>query len=72
MLLEVMPDTTLPAVSVHAVFVIGILLAYLVIDLLELETFGWSLRQDLVQCSVVGVVGLFELLLCTLFLGFHR
>jgi hypothetical protein len=42
MLLEVMPDTTLPAVSIHAVLVVGVLLAYLVVDLLELKTFRWS------------------------------
>jgi hypothetical protein len=42
MLLEVMPDTTLPAMSVHTILVVGILFAYLVIDLLKLKTFGWS------------------------------
>jgi hypothetical protein len=72
MLLEVMPDTTLPAVSVHAVLVVRVLLAYLVIDLLKLKTFGGSFRQNLVQGGVVGMIGLFELLLCTLLLGLHR
>jgi hypothetical protein len=41
-LLEVMPDTTLPAVTVHAILVVRVLFAYLVIDLLQLKTFGRS------------------------------
>jgi hypothetical protein len=72
MLFEVMPDTTLPAVTVHTILVVRILLAYLVIDLLKLKTFGWPFGEDLVQGSVVSVVGLFELLLCALLLRLHR
>jgi hypothetical protein len=72
MLLEIMPNTTLPAVTVHTILVVRILLAYLVIDLLELQTFGWSFGENLIQGSVVSVVGLFELLLCALLLRLHR
>jgi hypothetical protein len=63
MLFEVMPNTTLPAVSVHTVLVVRILLANLVVNLLELKTFGWPFGQNFVQSGVVSMIGLLELLL---------
>ena len=66
MLFEVMPNTTLPAMSVHTVLVIGILLANLVVNLLELKTFRRSFGQNFVQSRVIGMIRLLELLFGTL------
>jgi hypothetical protein len=71
MLLEVMPNTALPAMAINTVLVVGILLAYLVIDLLELKPLGRPFGQYFVQGGVIGVIRLLEFLLCALLLGFH-
>jgi hypothetical protein len=71
MLFEVVPNTTLPAMSVHAVLVIGILLANLVVNLLELKTFRRSFGQDFVQSRVIGMIRLLEFLFGAFLLGFH-
>lgn len=71
MLFEVMPNTTLPAMSVHTILIVGILLANLVINLLELETFRRPFGQDFVQGRVIGMVRLLEFLFGALLLGFH-
>ena len=71
-LFEVMPNTTLPAMSVHTVLVIGILLANLVVNLLELKTFRRSFGQNFVQSRVIGMIRLLELLFGALLFGLHR
>ena len=67
MLFEVMPNTTLPAMAIHTVLVVRILLANLVINLLEFKAFRWPFRQDFVQSGVVSMIGLLELLFSALF-----
>jgi hypothetical protein len=71
MLLEVMPNTALPTMAINTVLVVGILLAYLVIDLLELKPLRRPFGQNFVQSGVIGVIRLLELLLCALLLRFH-
>lgn len=67
MLFEVMPNTTLPAMSVYTILVIGILFADLVVDLLQLKALRRSFGKNLIQGCVICMIRLLKLFFSALF-----